>query len=167
MALPDGHYFCYVTNQGVKKTSAGKQFIVFNFEVVAQLKADGSRRERTQGAPVHTGDLIFWLTEKAFDNSLRDVTKIVGAEISSFAQIDPRHPKSLSAIGKELELSCKQEAYQGRPQTKWSLPRDMGKPLSDSEVQTLDERLAAKRQAGADEPLDLPADLISDSDLPF
>ena len=169
MALPEGNYFCHVTNQAIKKTSTGKQFVVFSFEVVAQVTAEGGRRERSPGAPVRTGELIFWLTDKAFDNALRDIQKILGGEISSFSQIDPRHPNTLSVIGKELELSCRQEEYKGQMQTKWSLPRDMGKPLTNGEMESLDERLAAKRQAAKEEPLDLATDsaLITDEDIPF
>ncbi len=169
MALPDGNYFCYVTNQALKKTTSGKQFVSFSFEVVAQVTPDGGRRDRSPGAPVRTGELIFWLTDKAFDNALRDITKILGGEFSSFSQIDPRHPNALSVIGKELELSCRQEEYKGQMQTKWSLPRDMGKPLTDAEVETLDERLKAKRSTVADTPMDLATDglIIDDSDLPF
>ncbi len=173
MGLSAGNYICYFTEQGLKKTSKGQQFIRFGFEVVAYLHPQDGRKDRQEGKPAVYGELVFWLTDKAFDNTLRDASKLLGGELTSFTQLDPRSPKGLSALNKEHELTLRYEEYQGKQQARWSLPREMGKPLTEPEIEALDERLKSKASAKSEGTEELPGDFpapaftAGDEDLPF
>lgn len=159
--IAEGTYACYITDQGLAKLDNGKQYAFFAFEVAARIEADGSRTDRKEGVKAPTGKLQFWLTDAAFDNSHRDIQKILGRSLDSFSKLDPRHPLALSICGKEVTLYCKHEEYKGQTQAKWGLPRAMGKPLAEEDVQSLDERLKRKLEAASS---DLPPEI--DDDLP-
>jgi hypothetical protein len=164
LAVADGRYSCLIKTHGLAKANTGSMFLFLEFDVVAFLEEDGSEQPLKPGRQAPTGRLQLYLTDAAFDNSLRDAKKIFG-QFSSFGELDPGHPQGVSVVGKEFEFVAKNEQYNGKTQTKWMLPFAVEakvKRLTGADIDNLDARLNGMTGGGRSPALSDPPD-----DMPY
>jgi hypothetical protein len=133
--------------------------------------------ENGQWSPIEPvkRDLRFWLSEKAWDVSMRDL-KTLGFNG------DLENPKFAPEVYTGINMECTLEEYNGKQQERWGLPynRTLERVEMDrAEVRTLQARLSQefnKRPATAPPaapvaaptpPVHTPGDTHAEDSLPF
>lgn len=151
---PQGVYIGRVVRQelGTSSKKGTPQFSV-TFEIVDALDPGGNPIGVTQ---TYERSVFLYLTEKAMEIAL-DALKTLGFNKASLKFLDPNNVGFCDFTGKEVELYCKHEEYEGDERERWSInsPREakVSKPVDSADLRKLDALFgkALKSQA-APEP---------------
>jgi hypothetical protein len=122
------------------------------------------RVEDEREIPVDQGErtVYLYLSEKALDMSV-DVVAFLGYDKDSLKFLNPEVDGFYDFSGKEVDLWCKIEEYQGKDTEKWSvsMPRKPVTPIEDKELRRLDslfgKAIRARRGPGVPDVAPPPA----------
>jgi hypothetical protein len=122
------------------------------------------RVENDREIPVERGErtVYLYLSEKALDMSV-DVVAHLGYDKDSLKFLNPEVEGFYNFAGKEVDLWCKIEEYQGKDTEKWSvsMPRKPVTPIEDKELRRLDslfgKAIRARRGPGVPDVAPPPA----------
>lgn len=186
-----GNYIAAIQKQELSQSkNKGTPQIVFTIAPMAYL--DESTPEREEIQPNANGErrIYLYVTENTAER-VGDTLRFLGLEGDKISVLDSRHPQHQDLTGREVEVFCQHETYQGQEREKWGFATGGGEldPIDPSKAKEIDnlmgkvlrtkpqpERAPAKaRQNGAQEPdpgLDpAPAATAASSDtnddLPF
>ena len=114
-----GRYIGQLTNQQLGKTSNGNPQIVLTFNIIGKVDLSDP-----QGAlldcPKYERTVYRVITNKTIDYVLKDM-EAIGFEGNSFGQIDSSMPGFQDLRGKEIELFCDHDNYEGKEKEKWGI----------------------------------------------
>lgn len=135
-----GRYVGKLTKQQLGVTKNNNPQIVLSFTIIGQVDLSDPDGDliTCQG---YERSVFRVVTPKTIDWILDDLDAL-GFEGSSFAELEPGTPGFQDLTGKEVELSCDHETYEGTVREKWSIFSGEGslniKPLEARDVRKLD-----------------------------
>lgn len=110
---------CFTDVQGFGESKKkGTPYFHASFKPVAYIADDGTE---VSEIPDATRDLTLYLTENSVEGAVRDLRKI-GFDGKAFSALDPSTPNYFKLEGREIELECKHEVFEGRTQERWQVP---------------------------------------------
>lgn len=136
MMLPSGKYRACVVDYGVYQASTGQQFLtVFvDFRLLGRYNPSG----QLEDCPPEERSLYRAITEKTIRWVLADL-KAIGFDRDSFTFFDPETPGAVNLYGREIEVVCDHEDYQGSPRERWAVRRDRAREkVGSAELARLD-----------------------------
>ncbi|ANS03325.1 hypothetical protein [uncultured Mediterranean phage uvDeep-CGR2-KM19-C37] len=137
-----GTYWAKITAQQLSETSKGNPQFVLTFSLQGRVN-----RADPEGdlVPCPSGERRMYraITDKTIKYFMDDLRSL-GFIGDSFRQLDPKFSGHFSFLGKELEVECEHEMYEGKQKERWQLrfgaaPLDS---LADDKVRNLDALFA-------------------------
>lgn len=159
------------TGQQFGENDKGTPTLSLEFLVLAEYKgkqacdfALGEQKKRT---------MYRYLTDKTV-NFFVDDLKQLGANITSFKQLDPASPGHHSFVGMKFNLWCRHEEYNGDVREKWQIPMGEATPMKKvdpAKIRALDNQFGSALKgafgAKAAAPAIQSGSTITDDDIPF
>lgn len=150
-----GTYLARITRQQLGKTSKGNPQFVLSFTVEAKVAADGSGN--LEQCPVYERSIFRAITDKTVTYLMEDLDYLgIGAELSSFGQLDQDSPQCVRVIDQEIEVVCQHEMYEGQLKERWSLNRGGSglqiEPVDKQEIRQLDTLFGKQLKARSGGP---------------
>jgi hypothetical protein len=130
----NGRYLAEILGHGFTRSST-KNTPGF-FLQLRILKRYGEKGLRVD-CPQYERTLTRFLASEASVHILRGELKSIGVQVASFAQLDPATPDHVSLVGRQIDVTCELESYDGRLQERWSIAR---RTLAPEAVRALDEQ---------------------------
>jgi hypothetical protein len=166
--LEPGKHRGRVTDYGVYQSTAGQQHqtVFVTFELIGQY--DPHTGELVP-CPAETRTYTKAITERTIDWVIADL-KAIGYDRDGFRYLDPEVPGAVNLFGREIDLDCDHEVYDGKARERWSIHRERTrKKLRRDELTTLDAQYGDKlrRAFGGAKPAVPPASEPSADDVPF
>lgn len=130
-----GTYQAEIRDQGFTEANTGTPGFFLQLQICGQIDKDGNLLE----CPRYERPLTYWLKNEINVNILKGALKVLDVEISDLSQLDPENPKSISLVGRKIEVACTIESVNGREMERWNIPRSKKKLTSDA-VRALDDQ---------------------------
>lgn len=146
-----GRYIAEVTNQELSETK-GSGAKGPQPQFVLTFRPLGMRDLHNPGGELIACDeyersIFRVINDKTIEYVLEDL-EALGFEGTSFDQLSQSHPNCYSFVGKEIEVSCQHEEYQGKTVERWSLAKNGGgfipKKLDSQSAKKLDAMFGQK-----------------------
>jgi hypothetical protein len=112
------------TESGIKGTPA----FFLQLKILKRYGAD----DELVACPEYERTYLQYLGNETGFNILRGDLKAIGVTITDLAQLDPEAANGLQLAGKEIDVECKIEPYNGQPRERWSIPRSRKKLKLDA-----------------------------------
>jgi hypothetical protein len=166
----EGLHVGTVLGQGLSEAGTGTAQFLLRVKVLGEVTGDDGSYQPSDRQ--YERSIYMALTEKTRDFVV-DNLKLLGFDGSSMAQLDLSHPKAVSFVGKQVDLWCKHDAYNGKTSEKWSLamPRKEMESLDAKKMRQLDslfgKALASKPKSTKPEDENQDPTQITDDDIPF
>ncbi len=159
-----GKYRAQVIDQGFEESTEKRTPCFFlQIKVLQRLDELGG----LQDCPQYERTIRQYLANDTGVNILRGQLKALGVQVTSFSQLDPDTQGHVSLVGREIEVVCDIEAYQGRPQERWGLQRSRNKLAPDA-VRALDDKFGHLLRDGNGQAAPAPpVTAANNSDTPF
>jgi hypothetical protein len=133
---PTGKYRALILDHGFTE-SEGKGTAAF-FLQLRILKRDGANGE-LEACPQYERTYRQYLANDTGINILRGHLKAIGVNITDLTQLDPEIAGGLRLAGKEIDVECDIETYNGQQRERWSIPRSRKKLKLDA-LRALNDR---------------------------
>src|SRR5262245_1317414 len=159
-----GKYRAEVLEQGLT-TSAAKNTPGFylQLKILKRHDANGGLVDCPQYERTYTQ----YLANETGINILRGDLKALGVQVTTFAQLDPATPNHVNLVGRQIDVTCELEAYQGKQRERWSIPRTRN-TLPPEAVRALDDQFGHLLRGGNGQAQPAPAVTTpNQSDAPF
>jgi|SRR5579864_1935783 len=168
MQIEQGKYRGKIRDYGVFHSTAGNQHptVFVTFETIGQY--DPSTGQIVE-CPRVTRTYNKAITPNTIDWLLSDL-KAIGYDRDSFTYLDPEVPGAVNLFGRELDVVCEHESYEGAVRERWSIYREPSrKKLAPEELAQLDAQYAPrlKKASGNDTSVAAPAPVSNTSDELF
>lgn len=141
---PPGNYRAEVTNQALGETKkTGNPQFVLTFRVLEALD------HPSPGMNSYERSIFRVITDNTVEYLLQDLERL-GFYGQSFSQLDPETEGFHDFRGKEIEVFCKHEEYEGNSVERWSLSRGGSleiKPLPAKSRRDLDNKYGKQLKA--------------------
>jgi hypothetical protein len=141
MLIDSGKYRGRVVDYGVFESTAGKQHktVFVAFELLSKYASD---TEALIPCPGEKRTYIKAITPKTIDWVLADL-KAIGYDRVAFRYLDPEVPDAVNLFGREVDVDCDHEVYEGKTRERWSIHREPSrKKLGRDELAALDAQYA-------------------------
>jgi hypothetical protein len=122
MTIEPGKYRGRITDYGVTQSQAGQQLpmVFITFEMIGQYDPDTGEVEPCESA---TRTYYKAITPKTIGWLLADL-KAIGYDRPGLEYLDPEVPGAVDLFGREIDVVCEHEMYQGRTRERWSIHRE-------------------------------------------
>jgi hypothetical protein len=168
MQMPKGKYRARIADYGVFQSTVGQQhptaFIRFTLVGVYD-PSTGALGE----CPAETREYLKAITPNTIGWLLSDL-KAVGYDRDSLSAFDPEAPGAVDLFGRELDVACDHETYDGVTRERWSVHREPRRQrVGRDELARLDTTYAdqIRRVLGDGQPAAAPAVTSPADDEPF
>jgi hypothetical protein len=142
MQLHPGKYRGRIRDYGVYESQVGQQHptVIVVFDLIGCYDPAGE----IGPCPPETRTYSKAVTEKTIDWVLSDL-RAIGFDKDSFKLFDPEEPGAANLFGREIDVVCDHETYEGAVRERWSIYREPARKKASADVLTqLDARFAAK-----------------------
>jgi hypothetical protein len=166
--METGKYRGRIVDYGVFQTTAGQQHPTV-FVTVELLGRYGDNTADVILCPTETRTYTKAITPKTIDWLIADL-KAIGYDKGGFGYLDPEVPGAVDLFGREIDLACDHEPFEGKVYEKWSIHREpTRKKLGRDELSRLDAEYGdkMKRAFGAAMPFVTPESAPGPDDVPF
>jgi len=164
-----GNYMGTIIGQGLSKAKTGTAQFVLEVRILGFQSSSGVVELEKQ----YSRTIYMALTERTVE-FVGHTLRALGFRGQSFGPLDPAHPEHQSFFGKNVELSCEHESYNGgAPREKWRINDRKSlniTPLRAEEISSLDRQFASKLSHDNTAPASsgfAAQTEISDDDIPF
>jgi hypothetical protein len=166
--LDIGKYLGRIVDYGIFHSSVGQRHqTVF---VCVELIGQYDRHTGELGAcPAETRTYTKAITEKTIDWVIADL-KAIGYDRDGFRYLDPEVPGAVNLFGREIDLDCDHEVYDGKARERWSIHRERTREkVGRDELARLDAEFGEKlkRAFGGAKPAVTTAPVPDADDTPF
>jgi hypothetical protein len=135
-----GRYRAGILDQGFDETAKGTPYFFLQLRVLSRTDAgkpaDCPQLERTYRQ---------YLSHEVGHRILRDDLGALGVEVDDLTRLDLASPDPVKLIGREIDVVCDHEIYNGRTVERWRIARPARRKLSPDQVRALGARFAAGR----------------------
>jgi hypothetical protein len=130
-----GKYHARITDYGITEASTGTQQVFIAFDLIGRFDPASGQLVGCQPAERTYYKAI---TPKTIDWVLSDL-KTVGFDKDSLKYLDPEVPGAVNLFGKEIDVVCDHETYNGSLRERWSIQRERNrKKVGHHELSQLD-----------------------------
>ena len=168
MVYDAGRYCGKIVDYGVYRSEFGQQhptaFVMFTL-IGKYGEANGGLIE----CPNEVREYRKAITAKTVRWLLSDL-KSIGFDGPGFANFDPESPGAVNLFGREIDISCDLETYEGEVREQWSIYREPKRAkVAHDVLAQLDAQFAADLAKAFDTEPAAPAPVVTpnDSDEPF
>ena len=158
-----GKYRAEVLEQGFERSRKGTPAFYLQLKILGSYNAqdqlkDCPQFERTCRQYVNTDTGV---------RILKAIMKDIGVEFTRLVQLDPGTPGHLNLVGRQIDVTCELESYQGQQQERWGISRSHEKLDLDA-VRDLDSQFGHVLGDGSSPTKPSSAvERPNDSDVPF
>lgn len=173
MHYQPGRYVCQITGQAMGESSKGNPQFVLRFKVLGRPDPNDPNSYLTDPNQ-YERPFYRSITEKTIDYFMDDL-KALGFHGSSFKDLDPNTPGFHDFKGKEIDMYCNEEIYNGEPRERWAIATAFElnvKPIEAGKLRQLDnlfgkqlKTISKPQSSPRPMPVVTPADV--DDDVPF
>jgi hypothetical protein len=160
----NGRYQAQVLSQGFETSSAkGTPGFVLQVRILGRYDEQGQLQECQH----FERTCPQWLGTETGVNIFRAQLRVLGVEVTNFAQLEPGAPGHISLVGSKVDVGCTVETREGRQQERWSIltPR---KKLGTEAIRALDDAFGHLLRGGSGQARpSTPVTQPNDSDVPF
>jgi hypothetical protein len=168
MLIEIGNYRGRIVDYGVYQSTAGQQHPTV-FVTVELLGRYGDNTAELIPCPVEKRTYEKAITPKTIDWVLADL-KAIGYDQNSFQYFDPEVPGAANLFGREIDVDCNHEVYEGKTRERLSIHRAPSrKKLRREALAALDAQYAdtLRRAFGGAKPSVAPASAPDADEAPF
>jgi hypothetical protein len=137
-----GKYRGRIRDYGVFKSEAGQQHptVFITFDVMGRYDpATGERGPCPPGTRTYTKAI----TPRTIDWLLADL-KAIGYDKVGLKYLDPEVPGAVDLFGREIDVDCDLETFEGRERERWSIGRGPRTKLAQGDLEELDAQYGAE-----------------------
>jgi hypothetical protein len=150
-----GRYLCRIIGQGFSEAKSGTPQFFIRFVVGGAVDPRNPKGDILPVEQQYERTMYRALTEKTMDFVLEDIRQL-GYQGTKLSDLDPATLGFHSFDGREVEMYCNHETYEGQTREKWGIGREglAPPPMEQSKVKALDQlfgkyaRAAGKPGAG-------------------
>jgi hypothetical protein len=159
----NGKYRAEILEQGfTASTAKGTPAFFLLLKIRERYDANGSLVE----CPQYERPYTQYLANETGVNILRGDLKALGVQVTSFAQLDPATPDHVNLVGRQIDVTCDLESYQGKQRERWSIARTRSTLPSDA-LRALDDQFGHLLRGDNGQAQPAPAVTPNQSDAPF
>lgn len=130
-----GLYKAEILSQGFGTSARkGTPFFFVQVKILGRYDAQGT----LQACPQYERTVRQYLTHEVSINIFKTMLKALQVEVTNLEQLDLEAANPISLVGRQLDLLCQLENFEGRTQEQWSLP--LRKKMDLSAVRALNDR---------------------------
>jgi hypothetical protein len=149
-----GDYRAEIVDQGfLESPSKRTPGFSLQFKILKRYGADGELQECPQYERTYTQ----YLNTETGVNILRGDLQALGVEVSDFNQLDLANPNAIKLVGRQIDVQCKIEDFNGRAQERWLISRGPRKLRLDA-VQKLNLQFGHLLCPGGASPPPIPVE---------
>jgi hypothetical protein len=159
-----GKYRAEILDQGFEE-SATKGTPCFYLLLVIIGRYDDE--DKVQECPRYERTYRQYLANETGVNILRGDLKTLGVQVNDLTQLDPSTVGHVRLAGRQIDVICDLESYQGKQRERWGLPR-LRKKLDLGAIRALSDQFGHLLQGNNGQAK--PAPVVpkpNDSDVPF
>jgi hypothetical protein len=158
-----GRYLAEILEQGLTTSAAkGTPCFYLQLQILNRYDANGGLVDCPQYERTYTQ----YLANETGVNILRADLKALGVQVTTFAQLDPATPDHVNLVGRQIDVTCELEAYQGRQRERWGIARTRS-TLAPEAVRALDDQFGHLLRGGNGQAQPAPAvNAPNDTDAP-
>jgi hypothetical protein len=159
-----GKYQAEVIEQGLTSSAAkGTPGFSLQLKILKRYDASGGLVE----CPQYERTYMQYLANETGVNILRADLKALSVQVTTFAQLDPATPDHVNLVGRQIDVTCDLEAYQGKQRERWGIARTRS-TLPPEAVRALDDQFGHLLRGGSGQAQPAPAVTApNESDAPF
>jgi hypothetical protein len=168
MQFAKGRYKARIDDYGIFQSTAGQQHPTVFIRFTLTGACDPASGE-VEDCPAETREYRKAITDKTIDWLLSDL-KAAGYDRPSLSGSDPEAPGAVDLFGREIDVVCDHETYDGAPRERWSIHREPRRQrVARDELTRLDALYADKirKVLGDGPPSPGPAVTAPDDGEPF
>jgi hypothetical protein len=168
MLMPEGKYRARIDDYGIFQSAAGQQYPTAFIRFTLQGRYDPAAGALDE-CPAESREYLKAITEKTIGWLLADL-QAVGYDRAGLAAFDPEAPGAVDLFGREVDVVCDHEAYEGVTRERWSIHREPRRQrVGRDELARLDAVYAdqIRRLLGDGRPAPGPAVTAASEDDPF
>ena len=122
MTIEPGKYRSRITDYGVTQSQGGQQHptVFISFELIGQYDPETGE---LQPCDPETRSYFKAITPKTINWLLADL-KAIGYDRPGLEYLDPEVPGAADLFGREIDVACEHEIYDGRARERWSIHRE-------------------------------------------
>jgi uncharacterized protein (TIGR02996 family) len=146
-----GLYSGKIVKWGLAESSKKKTPQAF-FTVLIENEVDA--QGETFDCPSYERTIYRAITDNTVDRLIDDIARL-GVELSSFSQLDPDSPNAVTFEGREVQIKCKHETYEGKTNERFDFNFGGGGPaqMEATGVKKLDQLFGPRlKKAAAEKP---------------
>jgi hypothetical protein len=168
MQFVKGKYRVRIEDYGVFQSVKGQQHptVFVRFTLVGVYNPTTGEVDE---CPAEAGEYTKAITDKTIDWVLSDL-KAIGYDGVKLEQFDPEAPGAANLFGREIDVVCEPETYEGKTRERWSIYREpQRKKMGRDALARLDGVYADKirKVLGDGQPKAAPAPVAPNDDKPF
>src|SRR2546421_449134 len=115
-----GKYRAEILDQGFAESpSKGTPYFFLQLRILGRYDADDKLHE----CPKYERTYCQYLTKDTGVNILMGDLKSLEVQVSDLTQLDPASPNHVRLAGRQIDVVCNLETYQGRQDERWSIRR--------------------------------------------
>jgi hypothetical protein len=118
-AYQEGKYRAVILDQAFEKASTGSPRFVLKLQIQGCYNAQGNLDPCQQLKRTYSQTLN---NETGISILLADL-KAMGVNVEDLSQLHPGLEGSISLVGRQVDVSCRHESYQGRMVERWGINR--------------------------------------------
>src|SRR5262249_9610775 len=146
-----GRYRAMILEQGFTESSnKGTPAFYLQLRIFQRYGAN----DELEACPENERTYLQYLANETGINILRGQLKAIGVSITDLAQLDPETPGGLRLAGKEIDVECEIETYNGQQRERWSICSR--KKLKLDAVRALNDRFSHILRNGEAAPQPAP-----------
>jgi hypothetical protein len=132
----NGKYRAEIREQGFEESpTKGTPYFFLQLTILGRYDA----QEQLQECPRYERTYAQYLANDTGVQILKGDLKAIGVEMNDLSQMDPSSPHCINLVGRQIDVVCKLETYQGRERERWTIPRSR-KRLDRDAVRALNDR---------------------------
>jgi hypothetical protein len=148
-----GKYLAEILEQGLTTSAAkGTPGFYLQLKILKRYDANGGPVECPQYERTYTQ----YLANETGVNILKADLKALGVQVTTFAQLDPATPDHVNLVGRQIDVTCDLESYQGKQRERWGIARTRS-ALAREAVRALDDQFGHLLRGGSGQAQPAPA----------
>lgn len=143
----EGSHVAEIIQQALTEANTGTAQLLLRVKILGTPDGDGSY---TPHRNQYERSMYLALTEKTLP-FVTESLEAIGYTGNTLSQLDPQHIDCISLVGKQIDLWCKHELYQGNEKERWQISnrREIEtKPVSSKGLKNLDLLFGRQKRAG-------------------
>jgi hypothetical protein len=146
-----GRYRAVILEQGFSRALTDSRYFYLLFRITGRYRDDGVLEE----CPQYERDYRQYLTTQIGVRILRGDLETLGVQVTTFEQLDPNLDGHVCLAGREVDVTCRHEAFNGRVRERWTITRTTPR-LDLADLRELDSQFGALLRGASAQPAPKP-----------